>query len=129
MIVFRRGDERFAIASSEILEVVRLGAVTPIPGARAPVRGLSARRGEPMVVLDLGTAGEAAAEPAWALALGDPRLALGVAADEIRELVRLRADEIRPPSASLASDRGWARGITTDAVIVIDAAALIRTHG
>lgn len=128
VVVFRRGDERCAVATRDVLEVVRLGPVTPLPGAQAPVLGLSARRGGLLLVLDLGTAAPDAPAPGWALALGDPRAAVGVAADSIEQVMRLPLAGVLPPSDGVGGGQSWLRGVSTDAILVIDAPALIRTH-
>lgn len=56
--------QTFALPAGEVVEVLRMAAPSPVPGAPAAVRGLLDVRGEVMPVIDAG------------VALGAPRRAL-----------------------------------------------------
>jgi purine-binding chemotaxis protein CheW len=49
----RVAGEQYALAVGDVAEVVELGRVTPVPGARAPLLGLCNLRGEILPVVDL----------------------------------------------------------------------------
>ena len=49
------GAERYALAVEDVLEVVELGAITPVPGAGPAILGVRNVRGNVMAVADLAT--------------------------------------------------------------------------
>src|SRR6185312_5009031 len=53
VVVFRLGDERYALETQYVREVVRLSDYAPLPGAPAFVLGILNLRGEILSVLDL----------------------------------------------------------------------------
>lgn len=53
VVVFGLGEDRFAVPATEIREIVRLVALSPIPGAREGVRGAMNLRGTMVPVADL----------------------------------------------------------------------------
>lgn len=135
VVTFTMAGEMYAVESRYVLEACRPAGVTPLPGVAAPVIGVTARRGELLVLLDLrGAMGAAAAAPPVAadsgriLVLGEERRAIGVVTDSVQELRRLPAAEVRAVSDSPIVDRKYVRGITADAILVLDGAALIRDH-
>lgn len=50
----RVGDEHYALAIGDVLEVAELGEVTPVPGAPPSVLGVRNLRGMVLPVVDLG---------------------------------------------------------------------------
>lgn len=80
-LVFRSDRHTCALALPEIIETLRPLAVKPVAGAPAGVRGISIIRGEPVVVVELGTLlGASPGEGArWLLMrAGERRVALAV---------------------------------------------------
>jgi purine-binding chemotaxis protein CheW len=51
----RVADEHYALAVEDVLEVARLGDVTPVPGATAAVLGVRNLGGQVLPVVDLAT--------------------------------------------------------------------------
>jgi purine-binding chemotaxis protein CheW len=130
VLTFALGQERYAVETRYAREVVRLATITPVPGVPSFVMGVTNYRGQILCVLDL-------------------RLLLGAPATGITDLSRLivfggsaefglladRADEIRSlhaheilasPEAVIGTGREFVRGVTRDALTVLDGAWLLR---
>jgi purine-binding chemotaxis protein CheW len=80
-VMFRLGQQTFALSLDEVREIVRLGGLEPLPGMRPPMAGVIVLRGSPLPVLDLRTAGTTQDGDVLVMAVeGDP---VGVAVDEV----------------------------------------------
>ena len=104
---------------------------TPLPGAPAFLVGVLNLRGEILAVMDLrsffGVATQGLSDLARVLIVGMDRPELGVLADAAHEVRTLRIDEILdPPSAAPGVVRSYVRGVTKEALIVLDGAALLQ---
>ena len=113
--------------------VVRIDDVTltPIPGTPDVLTGVINMGGEILAVFDLGRLfgmpGVTRTEQSRVLVLGQDRDELGLLADAAREVRPLRIDAILEPPGSLEGiGRTTLRGVTADALIVLDGAALLR---
>ena len=62
-LVIETAGRQALLSALHVLEVVRMVATTPVPGAPAHVRGTFICRGRPVVAVDLGRLLGAAAEP------------------------------------------------------------------
>src|ERR1700712_3030428 len=127
---FTVGRERYAIESRFVFAVVQLVDLVPLPGAKAPVVGLTRWRGDVLTALDLrrvvGGAPGALDDLGRVIVMGQTSPEFGVLADILDGLLLV------DPSAlhALRSDRnveipGLIRGVTSEAVHVLDAAVLI----
>ncbi|MBW3630722.1 MAG: chemotaxis protein CheW [Gemmatimonadetes bacterium] len=128
VVVFTLSGEWYAVESRYVVEAFRMSDMAPLPQAAPPLVGVTAWRGELLVVLDLRDA--SAAPPPRAervLVMGEDRPAFGIVIEEIREVRRIATAEIFPP-ASASNVRERLLGMTAEAVLVLDAAELIRTH-
>lgn len=128
VLVARLGDERASIALDHIIEVYRSGELTPIPGAQTPVIGVIAWRGRVLTVLDIAHTRTRAIEMTEAtriLVLGQRTASFGIIADEVEDVQDLNAQEAVPIENISPSRREFVRGVTADALVVLDAAALI----
>ena len=128
VLIIRLGGERVGVALDYITEVHRALRLTPIPGAGAPVAGAIAWRGRVLTVLDIAarrTGPVTITEATRIVVVGQRRAAFGIIADEVddAELVTLHGtapvDTADPARAQLI------RGVTSDAVVVLDIPALI----
>jgi purine-binding chemotaxis protein CheW len=131
VVTFGMADERYAIETSHIREVVRPGDLTPVPGAPDFLAGVHNLRGEILAVFDLrsffGVADPGRTERARVIVLGGDRAEFGVLADAVHEVTTLRIEEIREPPASVAgAGRDYLRGVTAAALIVLDGDLLLR---
>jgi len=125
VLTFQVGDEQLGIPLASIVAIVRASSVTPLPRAVAPVHGVTAWRGRPLTVLSVGGVATASDAGRRLIVLGDGRrAAVGLLADGV--------DDTRVVSRStLSPARGGARGlfamgVTEDAVLVLDADAMLK---
>jgi chemotaxis signal transduction protein len=129
-VSFSLGRERYAVDARQVFAVFRLESLTPLPGARPPVAGVTPWRGDVLTVLDIrslvGATPTALDDLARVIVLGNERPELGLLADRIDDPLQLDAGSVHPLSADRAS-RGSEilRGVTSEAVVVLDAHALL----
>jgi purine-binding chemotaxis protein CheW len=132
LITFALADELYALESRYVVEVFRLANLSPLPGARPPVFGVTAWRGELLTILDLrpmlGLSVGALNDLNRVIILGEERPAFGILADAVRELISLPASAVRDPPEGVAAEREYLRGVTEEAVLVLDAETLLRIH-
>ena len=133
LITFALANEVYAVESRYVAAVFRLIDLSPLPGATPPVCGVTAWRGDLLTILDLraplGLPVTALNDLSRVIALGEDRPAFGILADAVRELVTLPAAEVRAPPEGVAAQREYLRGVTPDALLVLDADVLLRLHG
>ena len=128
VLVFRRAGESFGMPLSAVVEVARSAVVTPLGAVPAPVVGVTGWRGQVLTVIDLA-AGREAPPGAPLLVLGERRAELALVVDEVED-VRLVDESGLSPGAGLAPGRAaLVRGVTTEALAVLDADALFRQAG
>jgi len=126
ILLFLVGDEQLAIPLSAIVAIVRVGAITPLPRAVAPVYGVTAWRGRPLTVLSLGAHGERSEPDDRMIVLGDGRRALvGLRVDTADETRVVRKSALSPVVGGARSV--YAMGVTSDAVLVLDPDILIHS--
>ncbi len=130
--IFRLGRERYAIELRWLLQIFPLRDLALLPGARPPVIGLTPWRGALLRVIDLNAAlgrpGVGIADRGRVLVLADDDTArFGVLVDTIEDLRTLDLDALQPLPGRQEGDTRPLRGVTTDAVIVLDGEALLRT--
>lgn len=143
--IFVVSGETYAIETRYIRKIVRpadlafspasgdraIDVITPVPGAPEVLAGVINFRGEILAVFDLaiflGLAAREIGEKSRIIVLGDERDDLGLLVDEARRTTTLRIDELIEPPASVGeANRSCIRGVTTDALIVLDGSALPR---
>lgn len=129
VVTFALANEVYAIESRYVVEVFRLHDLSPLPGARPPTFGVTAWRGEVLTIFDLRSVlalpVAALNDLDWVVVLGEERPAFGILADAVRGIATLTASGIGPPSEGLAVNRDYLRGVTSDAVLVLDAQKLL----
>jgi len=123
----------YAVESRYVAAVFHLVDLSLLPGAEPPVFGVTAWRGGLLTILDLrrvlGLSVTALNDLSRVIVLGEERPAFGILADAARELVTLPAAEVRDPPNGIAAKREYLRGLTADAVLVLDATKLLQLHG
>ena len=128
LLVVRLGDERVGVALDHITEVHRVDALTPIPGAQPPVVGVIAWRGRVLTVLDFaqGRAGRVAITDATRiLVIGQRRASFGIVVDDVDDIEKVNMKDAVHVHDVAPARRDFVRGVTADALVVLDAAALI----
>jgi purine-binding chemotaxis protein CheW len=127
---FLLGEERFAIETRVVREVYRPSHVTPLPDTPGFLVGLTNLRGEVLSLVDLRLFFNLpAADPdphAQVLVLGDERPEFAVITDGVQEVLTLRLEQIlEPPGTVSGAGRTYLRGVTRDALLLIDGEALL----
>lgn len=122
IVTFRLAGETFGVAAASVLEVCRLTQLAALPGAVPPAAGVTVWRGDLLIVLDL--------RPGLGLsphALNDLRQIVvvmtrvgpaAVLADEVLGIQQVRP--LEPAGPVGAGARQYVRGITHDAVVILD---------
>jgi purine-binding chemotaxis protein CheW len=130
VLTFRIGATEHALPVGDVLEVVRMVALTPLPDGPPWLRGAVNYRGRLLPVLDARTRlGLPARAPDLSMPIvmvraGDA--AAGLIVDEALDVLRLVEAPVEPPARS-AAERGVVSGLvrTGDRVVVLlDAAGI-----
>jgi purine-binding chemotaxis protein CheW len=130
MLGFTVGREHYAIESRFVFAVVQLVDLVALPGATAPVLGLTRWRGDVLTVLDLrrvlGGAPRALDDLGRVIVIGESTAEFGVLADIIDGLVTIDRSAMHPlPATRQLEIPGLIAGVTSDAVHIVDAQILI----
>ncbi len=129
ILKFEMGGERYALETTAILELKRVTSLTRVPGCPAFVRGITNLRGGVLAIIDLCTLFQMTAKPQdepWMLVLGDDRAEFGIIIDDAADVDSMNTRSIFPPPASLPLvQRELLRGVTADAMLVLDGTALL----
>jgi purine-binding chemotaxis protein CheW len=131
VVTFTLSGERYAVEAQYVREVVRLGEHTPVPGAPDYLVGVVNLRGDILAVFDLrklfGLPPVSVTDLSRILVLGGDRAEFGVLVDTADEVRPLRTAELLEPPASVAGvGREYLRGVTEEALAVLDGAVLLR---
>ncbi len=131
-VTFALANEIYGIESRYVLQVFRLLDLVPLPGAEPPVIGVTTWRGDLLTILDLrtvlGLPVAALNDLSRVIVLGTERPEFGVLADAVLELVSLPVTEVRVTPDGLGPKQDYVRGVTADAVLVLDAGKLLGMH-
>lgn len=129
-VVFRLAEESYAIDARIVLQVHVLRELTPLAGARAPLFGITHWRGDVLTILDLrdqlGVRARGVTDLSRVIVIDGGRQSFGILADAARDFIDLEETVIRPLSAEEAAARPLLRGITDDAVLVMDTEAVLK---
>lgn len=130
-VVFKVGDVDYALPASDVLQMESFTTSTAVPGAPPFVRGIMQLRGRVVPVVDLRLRfGLPAALPTFesrvVVAEKDGR-AVALLADTAREVVRIEANQEKPPP-QLVDSGGFVRAVVQLAnrtILVLDFAKVI----
>jgi len=131
VLTFALGAERYAIGIGYVREVARLDAFTPVPGAPDFVYGVTSLRGQVLSVYSLGAlfrlpAAGRQTPGSYVVVVGAGATEFAIVADQTYDVAALHPDEILAPPASMAPvPREYVLGLTKEALVVLDGAALI----
>lgn len=126
----RLAGERIAIETRFIQQVHCPAEITPVPGSPSFLVGVTNLRGEVLAVMDLRqlfglSAARNVARPQMVI-LGLERPEFGLIVDEIYGVAKLRIGEVLEPPGSVAGlSRDCLRGVTADALLVLDGDGLL----
>jgi purine-binding chemotaxis protein CheW len=130
-VVFSLANERYGISTAYVREVIRLTDLTPLPGAPDFVAGVTNLRGQVLAVMDLrkffGVAVRGLSDTSRVVVLGGERPEFGVLADAVHHVLTLPIDQVLDPPESVAGiARGYLRGVTGDALVLLEGSALLQ---
>ncbi len=131
VIGFRLAGERYALDAGVMREVLPFTDFTALPGVPPYVIGITNLRGEILVVFDLrilfGLPGRGLTDRTRLIVCGAEAAEFGIVADSTQEVSALPVSALLAEATLLGAERQpCVRGITRDAVIVLDGAALLR---
>ena len=118
LIVFHLGDEEFGADIAQVREIIRRGAVTPIPDSPDFIKGVTNVRGEIAVVIDLKRRfflrlNKDVEEKHIVMTEQDKNL-FGLMVDEVSEVLRIPQAEIKTtPELVTRIDRVYISGVLT----------------
>jgi purine-binding chemotaxis protein CheW len=130
VLCFKLAGERYAIDTRSVLQVQALGDLTRMPDAPEHLLGVTNLRGQVLPVFDLrallGVARPPLCDMTRLLVLGESEAELGILADVAEEISALDPAQLLSPSQPLHGlERACVRGVTRDALVVLDGAALL----
>lgn len=132
ILVFRIGAEMYGLDLTFITQVVRVGSLVQVPGARPPFAGIFTARGEIISAFSLshaiGRAQKPVTEQTRAIVCGEGTSRFALLADEVLQVASVRAGELTPPDAAAAL-AGCTRGLTTAGILVLDGELLAKAGG
>lgn len=97
-------DDPYALPIERVREIVRMRPITPVPRVAAAVRGVLSLRGEIVQVIDLrrrlGIAQSSSEGPRCRIVVlhGEDGQMTGLLVDRVSHVLRLRDDDLRPPT-------------------------------
>lgn len=129
MVHFTLGGERLLLEARWLLGITKLTTLAALPGAVAPVRGVTVWRGELLTVLDirpvLGTSTAGLSDLTRVLVVGERRPRFGLLVNSVGDASDLSDIALLPaPAGSPARD--YLLGVTADASLVLDGARLLQ---
>ncbi|TIS86804.1 MAG: purine-binding chemotaxis protein CheW [Mesorhizobium sp.] len=132
-LTFQLSCERFAIETRCVREVVPLQKITPLPRTADFVAGIINLRGDLIPVFDLrrllGLAADASGIPSHIIVVGEGQAEFGMTVDELPRVGGISIGTLTAVADPGTGDgRPWLRGVTGDAVMVIEGSALIADH-
>lgn len=129
-VTFLLSRERYAIAARNVFAVFRLSALVRLPGAHAPVAGVTRWRGDVLTLLDVrslvGASTNALDDLAVVLVIGVEQPEFGILADALESPMVLGDDPLLSPiGRHTGTGVPVIRGVTRDGHLVLDAPALV----
>lgn len=115
LIVFRTGDEEFCVPIDEVLEIIKVGDITPIPDAPSFMKGIINVRGDIVAIIDLKSrfylqAGYVKSK--HIIITKQENVLFGLMVDEVLEVLRVKkTDTTTAPSIILKMYEGYVNEI------------------
>ena len=131
VLEFGLGKERYAVQTEFVREVCLVQELTPLPCTPAFVAGIVNVRGQILPVLDLRrllglVAGPVAVGPRVAILVRGAGLELGMLADQITGVRKVRRAEVQPVPLTLTRPRDrYLLGVTNGCLVVLDLARML----
>jgi purine-binding chemotaxis protein CheW len=130
VVLFGLGRERYAIETRFVCEVVRFVDFTPVPRTPDYIVGVANLRGTVLAVVDLrrffNIPRSGITDLFRIVVLGTDGVELGILADGAHGQAEIAADALLPPPGKVSGiGHAYIRGVTRDALIVLDGAVLL----
>jgi len=118
LIVFALGDEEFAVGIGDLREIVRAGAVTPMPDSPPFIKGVSNIRGEIAAIIDLkerfSLHQNKDTEFKHIVITDQEKNLFGLLVDEVTEVLRIPETEIKDAPELVSKIHGeYVKGVVT----------------
>jgi purine-binding chemotaxis protein CheW len=131
IVGFKLGRETYGLETRYAREVIRLVDFTVVPGVPDFMIGVSNLRGDILPVFDLmrffGLASQGLMERSRVVVVGLASAEFGVIADQVQAVHVLTAPTfVEKPPFEVSRGRECIRGVTADAMIVLDGDILVR---
>lgn len=127
VLTFELARERYGIESRYVQAVFPLRQISPLPGASAPIHGVTGWRGDLLTVLELramlGLPLDSLNDLARVIVLGHPRPVFGILADAVHTIVPVELAGLHPVTSG--AHQKYLRGVTADALLILDATELL----
>lgn len=98
LAIFKIGDEEFGVEISQVIEIIKLIAITPIPKAASFVEGVIDLRGRILAVIDLAKRlnlkSHLRSEKTRIVVVEVDGKIIGMVVDEVTEVLRLSSENI-----------------------------------
>ncbi|MDR3591390.1 MAG: chemotaxis protein CheW [Negativicutes bacterium] len=112
LVLFRLGNEEYAISITQVKEIIQYKGVTKLPNMPAYIEGIISLRGKIIPVIDLAMRLDLATSTTGekrALIIETAEREIGIVVDEVTEVIHLADSAIEPSPA--ATGGGYIRGI------------------
>lgn len=116
VVIFRLADELYALDIQTVQEIVRMQAITSIPGSDFWVEGITNLRGRVVPVIDLrkrcGVEARDYTAETRIVVVSSPGGMVGLIVDAVSEVMRIPGEQVEPPSAIVSvPENTYLRGI------------------
>lgn len=130
LLEFRLATERYAVETMHVHEVHPLKELTPLPGTPTFIRGVVNVRGLIVPVLDLkkffNLPEEGLTDLHRIILVTGNNMTLGLLADAVDGVRRVRADSLQPSLPTLTGVRNrYLKGVTAEHLIVLDVPGIL----
>jgi purine-binding chemotaxis protein CheW len=126
---FHLGDERYAVDTWLIREVIPLGGLTPLPCVPPFIAGIMNVRGRILSLIDTRHLLELPGvrpDSGKVIILAAGAMEFGLVVDEIGEVIRIPVDDIQESIPMIEEKKSaYFRGITVDRMILLDGECLL----
>ena len=129
VLKFRMGGELYALETTFILELTRVAILTKVPDCPAFMLGITNLRGDVLAIFDLCSLFQVTGSPRdnpWMLVLGVDQVEFGIVIDEAVDVCSINTGDIFSMPVSVCGvQHDLLRGVTENAMLVMDGAALL----
>lgn len=126
LIVFRTGNEDFGVPIDMVREIIKIGAITPIPDSPKFIKGIINVRGEIVTTIDMKSLfalpEDHLSDPKHIIVTKQEDSLFGLIVDEVVEVLRVQEKEINPtPDVISKIHQTYISGVVThdDRLIIV----------